>query len=149
MQVYLLSEVIPSQGLIFSCYAKLYTLSTISSCSSQPFTQIENKMVHGIFVCMSSKTWNIRQYRGWCIKFATGLNIIIGIVQKVYEWPGCYFAKMILLWGIIWAKGQLDHSYTFWAMPIMIFSPVANYGDQSLYWLFYVIIRDFIRLTTF
>ena len=27
---------------------------------------------------------------------------------------------------IILAKGQLDHSYTFWAMPIMIFSPVAN-----------------------
>ena len=31
--------------------------------------------------------------RGWCIKFATGLNTIIGIVQKVYEWPDCYFAK--------------------------------------------------------
>ena len=93
MQVYLLSEVIPSQGLIFSCYAKFYTLSTISSCSSQPFTQIKNKMVHGIFVCMPSKTWNIRQYRGWCIKFVTGLNITIGIVQKVYEWSSCPFAK--------------------------------------------------------
>ena len=38
------------------------------------------------------------QVRGWCIKFVTGLNIIIGIVQKVYQWPGCYFAKMILQW---------------------------------------------------
>ena len=27
-------------------------------------------------------------------------------------------------WGIILAKEQLDHIYTFWAMPIMIFSPV-------------------------
>ena len=25
---------------------------------------------------------------------------------------------------IILAKGQLDHSYTFWTMPILIFSPV-------------------------
>ena len=26
--------------------------------------------------------------------------------------------------GIILAKGQLDHLYTFWTMPILIFSPV-------------------------
>ena len=26
--------------------------------------------------------------------------------------------------GIILAKGQLDHSYTFWTMSILIFSPV-------------------------
>ena len=26
--------------------------------------------------------------------------------------------------GIILAKGQLDHSYTFWIMPILILSPV-------------------------
>ena len=36
--------------------------------------------------------------RDWLPKFETGLNIIIGIVQKVYEWPICPFAKMIPLW---------------------------------------------------
>ena len=32
----------------------------------------------------------------------------------------------------ILAKERFGHSDTFWAMPIMIFSPVANFGDQSL-----------------
>ena len=34
------------------------------------------------------------------------------------------------------AKGQLgyvNYSYTFWTMSIMRFSPVENFGDQSLY----------------
>ena len=31
---------------------------------------------------------------------------------------------MILPSGIILAKEQLDHSYTFWTMPILIFCPV-------------------------
>ena len=37
-----------------------------------------------------------------------------------------------LMGGIILAKGQLDHSYTFWTMPIMIFSPVANLMHHPL-----------------
>ena len=37
--------------------------------------------------------------RGWCIKFATGLNIEISIIQKVYEWLSCHFPKMITLSG--------------------------------------------------
>ena len=40
--------------------------------------------------------------RGWCIKFATGLNIIISLVQKVYEWPGWFLPKWFsnaLQWG--------------------------------------------------
>ena len=37
--------------------------------------------------------------RGWSIKFATGLNIKISIVQKVYEWLSCHFPKMITPWG--------------------------------------------------
>ena len=41
------------------------------------------------------KIWGAQQYRGWCIKFATGLKIIIGIVQKVYDWSGCPYAKTI------------------------------------------------------
>ena len=33
--------------------------------------------------------------RDWFPKFANGLNIIIGIVQIVYEWSSCPFAKII------------------------------------------------------
>ena len=33
--------------------------------------------------------------RDWSPKFGTGLNIIIGIDQKVNDRLGCYFAKMI------------------------------------------------------
>ena len=38
-------------------------------------------------------------FRGWGSKFATRLNIKIDIVQKVYEWLSCPFAKMIPPWG--------------------------------------------------
>ena len=34
-------------------------------------------------------------YRGWSPKFATGLNVIIGIDQKISERPDCSFAKMM------------------------------------------------------
>ena len=54
--------------------------------------------------------------------------------------------KWFSKWGIILAKEQLHHSYTFWTMPILIFSPVdclwtsetteagrsENLGGQSL-----------------
>jgi hypothetical protein len=33
--------------------------------------------------------------RDWSPKFATGLNIIIGIDQKIYLWQGCSLAKMM------------------------------------------------------
>ena len=38
-------------------------------------------------------------YRGWCIKFATGLNIIIAIVPKVYEWSSFSFCQNDSLMG--------------------------------------------------
>ena len=41
----------------------------------------------------------VSRNRGWSPKFATGLNIIIDIVQKVKEWPSCPFAKMISQWA--------------------------------------------------
>ena len=70
--------------------------------------------------------------RGWCPKFAPGLNIKIGMVQKVYEWSNCPFAKKIPPLENHLAKGQFDHSYTFWTMPILIFSPGANFGHHPL-----------------
>ena len=38
---------------------------------------------------------------------------------------------------IILAKEQVHNSYTFWAMPILIFSPFANFGKQSLRLIFW------------
>ena len=35
-------------------------------------------------------------------------------------------------WRIILVKEQVDHSYTFWTMPIMIFSPGANFCNHPL-----------------
>ena len=42
--------------------------------------------------------------RGWCIKFSTGLNTKIDIVQKVYMWSTCPCVKMILQWGNYFGK---------------------------------------------
>ena len=63
------------------------------------------------------------QLRGWCPKFATGLNIIISIVQTALEWPGCYFAKMILPWGDHFGKKTACYTVNIWtqglnAMPL-------------------------------
>ena len=33
---------------------------------------------------------------------------------------------------IILTEKEVGHFYTFWTMPIMIFSPVSNFDDQSL-----------------
>ena len=55
------------------------------------------------------------------------------IVQKVYEWPGCSFNKWFSHRGIILAKGQLDNSYTFWTMSILIFSPVQIITRHRLF----------------
>ena len=81
------------------------------------------------FVIGTSKhflqTWFI--HRGCLIIIWTGLNIKIGIPQKVYEWPSCYFAKIFLQsqLGIILAKGQLDHSHIYFLnYANFIFSPV-------------------------
>ena len=58
--------------------------------------------------------------------------------------------KWFFHWGIILAKGQLGHSYTFWTMPILILSPVqiimrhpltCEYGEIQI-WLFDPVIKD-------
>ena len=61
---------------------------------------------------------------GWPIIIWTGLNIKICVAQKVYELWNCSFAKILPWWTIILAKEQFHNSYTFWVMPISIFSPV-------------------------
>ena len=80
----------------------------------------------------SSKLWYT--YKFWSPKFATVLNVIIDIDQTIHLWVT--IAKMMYSF---WKKGQPGHSYTFWIMPIMIFSLVANFGDQSLVFLTYFV----------
>ena len=57
------------------------------------------------------------------------------IDQKVYEAmsdQAVLLPKWLTHGGITLAKGQLGHFYTFWTMPILIFSPVPNFGQQSI-----------------
>ena len=72
--------------------------------------------------------------RGWCPKFATGLNIIIiAIVQKVCEWSSCPFSKLISYIGeSFWQNNRLVTHILFELWLIMIFSPVANFGQHPL-----------------
>ena len=41
----------------------------------------------------------ITNNKGWCDEFGSRLNIIIGMVQKFYEWSSCPFAKMMYWLG--------------------------------------------------
>ena len=80
---------------------------------------------------------NFHHTRDWSPKFETRLNIIIGIVQKAQEWPSCpwwyHFGKMTA-WSFL--------CKLFLTMPIMIFSPVSNFGDQSLALLLHNILKE-------
>ena len=62
---------------------------------------------------------------GWSPKFSTGLNVIIGVDQKIYKRPSYSFAKMMYILLVTLKLFELP-------MPIMILIPVANLGDQSL-----------------
>ena len=46
--------------------------------------------------------------------------------------------KWTLYGTIILAKGQFDHSYIYWIMPIMIFSRVQFFLVHPLYLIWYV-----------
>ena len=50
---------------------------------------------------------------------------------KAYQWSNCPFAKMIPSWEN-WQINSLVTHILFELQPIIIFSPVANFGDQSL-----------------
>ena len=64
------------------------------------------------------------QTRGWCPKFATGLN----------EWSSCPYAKMHdpLMGESFWQNNSLVTHIFFELQPIMVFSPVANFGHHPL-----------------
>ena len=52
--------------------------------------------------------------------------------------------------GITLAKQKLRHPYSFWTMTILIFSPVANFGQQSLpTWFFSVLTFTVFHVSTY
>ena len=71
---------------------------------------------------------NCQRHRGWCIKFATGLNTKIDIVQKVYKWSNCPFVKMILLRGDHFGKK------TDWSLLYFLNYVYLWYVAQSQIW---------------
>ena len=73
-----------------------------------------------------------KESRGWSIKFTTGINIQKVLAQKYISHQPDILLKWLPHGGIILAKGQLNHSYTFWAMSILTFCPVANFSDHPL-----------------
>ena len=80
-----------SHKTIMKCSAKCSNKS-IKKCiqNSIAYTSLIWKMLlHSFWIYLPCHT------RGWSPKYATRLNIIIGIVQKVKEWPSCSFAKMM------------------------------------------------------
>ena len=72
----------------------------------------------------------------WCDEFETGLNIIIAIVQKIYEWPSCPLAKMISLGVHHFGQRTVWSLLYFLNYGIMIFSPVSNSSNHP-FSLFY------------
>ena len=49
------------------------------------------------------------------------------------------FPKWFSKKRIILSKGQFDHSYTFWTMPVRIFSPGATFGNHPFVCTMYVL----------
>ena len=71
--------------------------------------------------------------RGWCPKFATGLNIIIGCSSKSIWVTRLLFCQNDYpMRGSFWYKDSLITLILFELQPIMIFSPVANFGHHPL-----------------
>ena len=81
----------------------------------------------------SLRDWN----RGWCPKFATGLNMIIGCSSKIYEWPDCCQNDSPIR-GSFCHKDNLITHILFELQLIMIFSPVAILGHHPLHSFFWI-----------
>ena len=71
--------------------------------------------------------------KGWCIKFATGLNIIDRHSSKSISVQTVFLPKWSPHGRIILAKEHLNHLFTFWIMSILVFSPVANLMHHFLH----------------
>ena len=69
----------------------------------------------------------------WLPKFATGLNMIKGCSSKSIWVTRLLFCQNDSpMRGSFWEKDSLITHILFELQPIFIFSPVANFGNQSL-----------------
>ena len=64
--------------------------------------------------------------RDWLPKFATGLNMIIGCNSK-----SMYMSDQAMR-GSFWQNNSLVTHILFELQPIITYSPVANFGNQSI-----------------
>ena len=77
--------------------------------------------------------------RDWSPKFATGLNMIIGCSSKsIWVTILLFCQNNSPRRETFWQKDSLITHILFELQPITIFSPVKNFGDQSLnqLWLY-------------
>ena len=71
--------------------------------------------------------------RDWSPKFVTGLNIIIGCSSNsIWVIKPSFCQNDPLMGESFWQNNSLVTCILFELQPIIIFSPVANFGDQSL-----------------
>ena len=71
--------------------------------------------------------------RDWLPKFATGLNMKIGCSSKSIWVIKLSFSQNDPLMGeSFWQNNSLVTHILFELQPIIIFSPVANFGNQSI-----------------
>ena len=76
---------------------------------------------------------NLPYDRDWSPKFATGLNMIIGCSSKSIWVIKLSFRQNDSLMGeSFWQNNSLVTHILFELQPIIIFSPVANFGYHSL-----------------
>ena len=98
------------------------------------------KIITKIVVCLSTcfaffVLDLIQPYRtrGWCPKFATGLNIIISHSSKsVWVIKLSFCQNDLLIEESFWQNNRLVTHIFFELWLIMIFSPVANFGHHPL-----------------
>ena len=82
----------------------------------------------------TQKNESLVKSRDWSPKFATGLNMIIGSSSKSIWVTRLLFCQNdFLMRGSFWQKDSLKTHILFELQPIIIFSPVANFGNQSLH----------------
>ena len=84
------SKTMPSPLARFPLTLIFGLLSRIFFFLRNQYERSAKKIYSGWYICHS-------MYRGWCIKFVTGLNIIIGIVQIQVEINQCPSHRSILL----------------------------------------------------
>ena len=97
--------------------------------------------MHQIFLLQKTVKWQgqnnkfdfTKTLEGWCPKFATGLNTIIGCTSKsIRVIKLCLCQNDPLKGESFWQKDSLITHILFELQPIMIFSPVANFGHHPL-----------------